>query len=84
MWIQGVPSTRRMVQKEFDDDGQLVAVHEADFNHNGRAEVSDKTGKWLIKQNDRLKAVKDGGPPLPKEADPESAKVTEKESTDAE
>ncbi len=81
MWIEGNRSTRHLAVKEFGDDGELLAIHEAEFNHNGRARVSDKAGKFLLKEIPALKSVKDGGPK--EEADPESAEaVTEKESTD--
>ncbi len=81
MWIEvNQLSTRRVTVKEMDDDGNMVANHAADFNHNGRAKVSDKAGKFLMGAISALKKVQDGGPPPPKEEPAEA--VTEKESTD--
>jgi len=77
MWIEApTPSTRQLTRKVVDDDGKVVDVFIADFNHNGRAEVSKKAGEFLLKDVPVLKVVKDGGPK-------ENEAVTE-EATDVE
>ena len=84
MWIEAPMSTRRLTRKVLDDDGNVVDIHVAEFNHNGRAEVTKKTGEFLLEDVPALKAVKDGGPPPRKKGEEEADAVNEEESTDAE
>ena len=81
MWIEAPRSTRRLGRKVLDDDGNVVDVHVVEFNHNGRAEVSKKTGEFFLKDVPALKMVKDGGPPPEKESEAGDV-VNEEEVTD--
>ena len=84
MWIEAGSGTRNITLRERGDDGKVMAVHSADFNHNGRAEVEKKIGDYLLKAVPALKTVKDGGPPPPKadEASEASKDVDEEEEND--
>lgn len=84
MWIEAPnKSTRNLTRRTFDDDGALVDVFAADFNHNGRAEVTKKAGEFLLADVPALKAVKDGGPPPQAEpTEDTAAPVNEEETTD--
>lgn len=81
MWIEAPnTSTRQLMRKILDDDGKVVDTFIANFNHNGRAEVTKRAGDFFLRDVPVLKTVRDGGPPPPEETD----EAVTKETTDAE
>ena len=77
MWIEApaTSATTRLSCKELDGKGEVADVHVAEFNHNKRAEVTKKTGAFLLRAVPALKEVKDGGPPEEKAAEAEPAEL---------